>query len=331
MTIWLSPGDPHRRTGGYLYNAQIMARCGHRVVPLPGRWPAPSAADTARCSAILASLPSREPVILDGLALVGALPGLPALAARSPVVLLVHLPLSAERGTPAAEASRLSALEARAASLSHRVVATSAHAARVVSALHGCPVTAIPPGCDPMPAASPGPAGRMLCVGSVSPRKGHDTLLAACAQLMDLPWTLRCAGERGPWAETLTPALHRLGGRATLLGSLAEDAVRAEYAAADLFVLATWDETYGMALAEAASAGLPIVSTDAGAVPHTVPPGAGILVPPGDPDALAAALRAVLSSPARRDALAAAARAAPRRTWEDAAQDWRALELEMAP
>lgn len=331
MTIWLSPGDPRRRTGGYLYNAQIAARCGHRVVPLPGRWPAPDPGDIAQCSALLAALPDGELVILDGLALVGALPGLPALAARSPVVLLIHLPLSAERGTPPAEAARLHALETRAAALSHRIVATSAHAARVVSVLHDCSVTAIPPGCAPMPAASPGPEGRMLCVGSVSPRKGHDTLLAACAQLMDLSWTLRCAGERGPWAETLTPALRQLQGRATLLGSLAEEEIRAEYATADLFVLATWDETYGMALAEAAAAGLPIVSTDVGAVPHTVPTGAGILVPPGDSVALAEALRMVLSSPERRSALATAARAAPRRTWDDAARDWRALELEMAP
>jgi glycosyltransferase involved in cell wall biosynthesis len=65
-----------------------------------------------------------------------------------------------------------------------------------------------------------------------------------------------------------------------------------------------------MAFAAAVSHGLPVVGTRAGAIPETVPPGAGILVPPDDPVALAAALRAMVADPGLREAHAAAARAA---------------------
>lgn len=322
MTTWLSPGDPDRPTGGYRYNARITAALGHRVLPLPGRWPEPDPADIDRCGPLLAAIPDGEPVVLDGLALAAALPWLPALkACGCRVVLLIHLPLSAEHGLSPEVADRLSALEQRAAALADRVVATSDHAARWISALHGCPVQAIPPGCPPLPPATVTGAGRLLCVGSVTPRKGHDVLLSALARLGELDWTLRCAGEVSPWGRSLPWT-----DRTRLLGPLDTAQVHAAYAASDVFVLATWAETYGMALAEAAAAGLPIVSTTAGAVPQTVPPGAGLLVPPGDPGALADALRAVLTDPQRRGAMAYAARRAPRQTWADAATAWRTLE-----
>jgi glycosyltransferase involved in cell wall biosynthesis len=82
------------------------------------------------------------------------------------------------------------------------------------------------------------------------------------------------------------------------------------YAAADLFVLPSRFEGYGMAYAEAIAHGVPVVGTRAGAVPDTVPEGAGVLVPPDDVDALAAVLRRLIASPAERERLAAGARAA---------------------
>ena len=105
------------------------------------------------------------------------------------------------------------------------------------------------------------------------------------------------------------------------------DAVRDEYAKADLFVLPSYLEGYGMALAEAIAHGLPVVSTTAGAIPDTVPASASRLVPPGDVEALTETLRALIGDPAARAGLTIAARTAAERvsTWADAARDFEAV------
>jgi glycosyltransferase involved in cell wall biosynthesis len=90
----------------------------------------------------------------------------------------------------------------------------------------------------------------------------------------------------------------------------------------DVFVLASRFEGYGMALAEAISHGLPVVSTRAGAIPDTVPVGTGLLVAPDDAPALARALRRLISDHAERWRLAMNARAAAVQlpTWQDSAR-----------
>jgi glycosyltransferase involved in cell wall biosynthesis len=97
--------------------------------------------------------------------------------------------------------------------------------------------------------------------------------------------------------------------------------LRALYACADAFVLPSFHEGYGMALAEALAHGLPVISTSAGAIPDTVPADAGMLVPPGDGLALRAALHRVMDDADWRAQLSEGARAARRRlpTWVDSA------------
>jgi glycosyltransferase involved in cell wall biosynthesis len=92
--------------------------------------------------------------------------------------------------------------------------------------------------------------------------------------------------------------------------------------AADVFVLASRFEGYGMVLAEAIAHGLPVVSTMAGAIPDTVPAGTGLLVPPDDAAALAQALRCLINDRAERRRLAMNARAAAAQlpTWQDSAR-----------
>jgi len=172
---------------------------------------------------------------------------------------------------------------------------------------------------------------RLLCVASVTPRKGHLDLveaLAACrARNPEIPWRLLCIGslERDPGcAAAVADRIRSLGldERVRLAGEHDEAGVDRAYAESDVFVLASHHEGYGMVLAEAMAHGLPIVSTTAGAIPDTVPPGAGLLVEPGNVGALAAALERVLTGQADMDAMAASAgrAAADLPDWDAAAE-----------
>jgi glycosyltransferase involved in cell wall biosynthesis len=170
-------------------------------------------------------------------------------------------------------------------------------------------------------------AVNLLAVGSVVRRKGYDLLIEALARLTDLDWRLVIAGDCTRDRETSGAlatriVLLRLGPRMRMAGAVRHEELARLYRDADLFVLASRHEGYGMAFAEAIAHGLPVVGTKAGAIPETVPDGAGILVPPDDVAALAAALRSMIADADLRERCAAAARrAAPLLpTWEAAAQ-----------
>jgi len=112
-----------------------------------------------------------------------------------------------------------------------------------------------------------------------------------------------------------------LTGRIETTGAVSASLLATLFSKADLFVLASRFEGYGMAYAEALSFGLPVIGTTAGAIPDTVPNGAGLLVPPDDPAALAAALRSVIVDADRRRLLSEAALVAAHTlpTWQQSA------------
>jgi glycosyltransferase involved in cell wall biosynthesis len=274
-------------------------------------------------------------LVIDGLALPAFRDNLPR-----PWVALVHHPLALEAGLEAADAARLADVERRMLAAAARVIVTSPQTRRDLAAYDvvDARVGDVLPGTEPAALArgSGGPDVALLCVASLTPRKGHLVLLEALAGLRDLPWRLTCVGspERDPaMARAIGAAIerHGLSARVRLIGEQSEAGLRPFYDTADLFVLASHHEGYGMVLAEALARGLPIVATSAGAISDTVPAAAGILVPPGDPAALAAALRRMLTEPGLRRDLAAGARAARERlpSWADAAQAF-AAELELA-
>lgn len=142
----------------------------------------------------------------------------------------------------------------------------------------------------------------LLCVGTLTPRKGHALLLQALSRVRELDWRLVCIGSmtRDPattWQVVRAVTDLGLQERVRFIGEQDEAGVGFWYARADLFVLASYHEGYGMVLAEALARGLPVVATRAGAVADTVPDDAGLLVPPGDADALAEMLWRVLCEP----------------------------------
>jgi glycosyltransferase involved in cell wall biosynthesis len=281
-------------------------------------------------------LPDGQPVVIDGLALAGLTPLLPEIVARLRPIALIHHPLADETGIDADSASKLEAAEKSALALVPGVIVTSRWTRRrlVDYAVDPSRVAVVEPGIDrgPLPDRVSSSTVRLLNVATITERKGHAVLIESLARLKHLDWSLRCAGSL-ELDSRCAGALERqieqasLGDRVALLGELMPDAVRDEYAQADLFVLPSYLEGYGMALAEAIAHGLPVVSTTAGAIPDTVPASASRLVPPGDVEALTEALRALIGDPAARAGFTLAARAAAEcvSTWTAAARDFEAV------
>ena len=133
-------------------------------------------------------------------------------------------------------------------------------------------------------------------VGRLTPEKGADVLLAAVARLIDLPLAVSIVGD-GLQADRLRVEAEALGvaSRITWHGHVT-DAGRF-LRAFDLFVLSSRTEGTPIALFEAIAAGVPVVTTAVGGVPDVVTNAEAMLVPPGDPTALAAAVRRALLNP----------------------------------
>ena len=311
--------DPLRPSGGNTYDRRVCAALRDlgrevEVGEVDGGWP--WAADVGRSGLqrALDGIPDGSVVLVDGL-LASRLPEVlvPA-GARLRVVLLVHLPVGVDDVL-----ARIAERQVVAAAAS--VVTTSAWCRDwLVQEYDVAPsdVHVAHPGVDPASLSTGTPAGtNLLCVGAISPVKGQDQLLAALCDLHDLSWHCTCAGADSvdlDFADLVlkTSAEMGLAGRFVLTGALSGSALEAAYAGADLLVLPSRAETYGMVVAEALAHGLPVVATDVGGVGEAlgVVPGGelpGILVGPGDPGALTATLRRWLTDPGLREELRARA------------------------
>lgn len=332
------PGDLATPTGGFAYDRRIIAeleRLGFAVdvIDLGDGFPAPGPATRAAALAALDRVPAGAAVIIDGLAYGTFAELADRYCPARRVIALVHHPLALETGLAADAAARLRTSERIALAAARHVVTTSDATARILVADYAVPrdrITVAPPGSDRvtfrLPQDASGPV-RLLSVGTLVPRKGYDVLIAALAAVADLDWRLTIVGARDRDPATAAKieaqiAASGLTPRVTLAGAVPPERLAQIYAEADLFVLASRFEGYGMVFAEAISYGLPMIATTAGAIPETVPPGAGVLVPPDDVGALAAALRRLIADRDERARLAAAARAAAGQlpTWDDSAR-----------
>ncbi len=356
------PGPLDQRTGGYRYDARIVRELRTldwdvTVHPIEGAFPGGD--PTARSSLLtsLRTLPDRSRVVIDGLAMGGIPDPVVAHGDRLHILGLVHHPLADETGLTPAAREAFERSERTALAACRGVIATSRFTARRLAG-YEVPenrVRTVRPGTDPArPARGPGPGEppALLCVGSVTPRKGQDVLVSALERTRDLAWTCTCAGslERDPeYAGDVQALTVRAGisNRVRFTGECDDGTLEGFYDRSSLFVLPSHFEGYGMALTEALARGLPIVSTTGGAIPETVAADAAVLVDPGDVEALAGALRSLLSGPEPTPAGPAAAGAALPRlaqmasaalrsaaelpTWGEAGRDFAAAVEDLAP
>jgi glycosyltransferase involved in cell wall biosynthesis len=174
-----------------------------------------------------------------------------------------------------------------------------------------------------------------LFVGRLVPRKGVDVLLRALATpaLLDARLTIVGDGSERPRLEALATTL-RVSSRVTFTGLVAAPALDAHFRACDALALPAVDdalsgtEGLGVVLIEALSYGKPVVASDIGGIPDVVRHGeTGLLVPPGDPSALAAALASLAESPEWARTLGATGRAdvRDRFSWARIADDLTAV------
>jgi glycosyltransferase involved in cell wall biosynthesis len=335
----LVPGCLDTRTGGYEYDRRIIAGLRTRgwgvdVKELDASFPHPTADALRHAADVLRAIPDGTTVLVDGLAFGALAAQAEREASRLKMAALVHLPLAAAAGLDPDTAARLEASERRALAVAVLIVVTGKTTIDALCRYGVAPerIAIVEPGSDRAPLARGSTHGplHLLSAAAITAGKGHEILVRALEAVADRDWRLTCAGSLERDRSTVERVRTRvsaagLDDRISFVGELDAAALEACYDTADIFVLATLHETYGMAVAEALAHGLPVVSTATGAIPDLVGASdtgapAGLIVPPGDASAMAGALSRVLGDASLRAQLAQGARRVRDRlpTWDHA-------------
>jgi glycosyltransferase involved in cell wall biosynthesis len=315
--------DPARPSGGNAYDRRVcegLRSLGWSVHEhaVAGCWPRPDAASFAALARVVQRIPDGSVALLDGLVASTAPEVLVPQARRLRLVVLVHMPLGHRPADDAADDTRMR--ERAILSAAAGVVTTSAWSRRRLLGLYQLAADRVHiarPGVDAADLATgTGSGGALLCVAAVTFEKGHDVLVDALRSVSELPWHCVCVGpvERDPaFVEGIRRRARDAGldDRVHLPGPRTGADLDRTYTTADLMVLATRAETYGMVVTEALARGLPVVATEVGGLTEAMGCGAdvrpGLLVPPEDPAAFGAALRTWLTDAELRGRLRRAA------------------------
>jgi glycosyltransferase involved in cell wall biosynthesis len=300
--------DPARPSGGNVYDRRVcsdLALLGFSVHEhaVRGFWARPDASSFAALAGALEGIPDGAVVLIDGLIASTAPETLVPQARRLRLVVLVHMPLGDRPADDEARPREHAVLSAAAA-----IVTTSAWARGRLLELYALSAEHVHVAAPAVDAAdvAPGTAtgGSLLCIAAVTFDKGHDLLLDALMAIADLSWNCVCVGrlDRDPaFAQAIRRRLQEagLGERVEFTGPRTGAELDCSYAAADVMVLASRAETYGMVVAEALARGLPVIAADVGGLPEALGQGAagvrpGLLVAPDDAAALGDALRSWL-------------------------------------
>ena len=315
---FIVPGPLDTLTGGFIYDRYMVeglkaaGRLG-MVHELAGDFPRAAPYDVAAGAAVLSGLPDRVCCVIDGLALTALGQAVFQHAPRLDIVAMIHHPLADETGLSEAEQTAFFQAEKAVLTEVARIVVSSRRTAERLAdfGVHPSSVHVVEPGIAdwvrPATGLDEGPV-RILSVGTLTRRKGHDIVLRALADCRDLDWRLDIVG--GARDEAYASELAALIGelelneRVSLHGEVPEAELARFHATSGLFLSAAYHEGFGMALADAVAAGLPVLATDEGAASAVVRQAAQ-LVPAGEVLILAEALRVLLQDPDARQKLAA--------------------------
>jgi glycosyltransferase involved in cell wall biosynthesis len=317
--------DPARPSGGNIYDRRLcrgLTELGWSVHEhaVSGFWRRPDAESFAALAGVVSRIPDEAVVLLDGLVASPAADVLVPHARRLRLVVLVHMPFG--HRPPPDDGGEVRTRERAVLSAAAVLVTTSGWTRHRLLELYALPADRIhvaEPGVDAAELATGTAAGgALLCVAAVTVDKGHDVLLDALARISDLPWHCVCVGslERDrAFVEDIRGRVRQyaLDDRIEFPGARIGADLDRSYAAADVVVLASRAETYGMVVTEALARGLPVVAAEVGGLTEALGQGAdgirpGLLVPANDPEAFGAALRIWLGDAVMRGRLRRAAR-----------------------
>ncbi|MBO9705440.1 MAG: glycosyltransferase family 4 protein [Arthrobacter sp.] len=324
---FIVPGNIGHRSGGNLYNARLVEHLealGVRteVMALDGAWPPGRPEDRESLAQALRAAPL---VIVDGLVAAGAPDAIEAaVQAGTRVWVLSHMAFP-----------EIAGLEGRALAAATGVICPSSFAAAQLESLYGLDrVHVARPGTQSAEPAVGSRPPRIVCVAALLPNKSQLLLVEALARLGHLPWTTSLIGspDADPaYAARVAAAVahHGLEDRVRLAGELDGQALEDAWHVADLSVLVSERESFGMAVQESLAHGIPaIVRRGTGAEEALGAGGAGAAVDlDAGPDALAETLAAWLVDPelAARWREAALLRRATLPRWTETAETVLAL------
>jgi glycosyltransferase involved in cell wall biosynthesis len=319
---FVTVGDTSRLTGGYLYHARVFAGLreeGIEVEEIVASGASPAEQEEA-ASRLGARLDPRrfDVVVVDALARITCAPWLDGWRATRPLVAMIHELPSVAAGFGVVREQEFEEPLLRA----DRLIAVSDHGRSILRS-RGVPaerIRIVSPGFDHLPPPDPSAERsarddtpvRSLCVAQWLPRKGILDLVRAWTVRERPGATLEFIGEtdadpayaaavRAAVADAPDPSIY-------VKGPVDDATLAVVYAAADLFVLPSRYEGYGIVYAEALAHGLPIVACDVGPISELVGEEAALLVPPGDSKTLSGALDLLLQDSTLRSQMSSAAR-----------------------
>lgn len=339
---FLVPGNIRHNSGGNVYNARLTEGLQSLGIPVEvlavdGAWPDAGNDERRRLGSLLErGEPETEGksvtvTVVDGLIACGAAGELEAAAAAGcGAWILLHMPF------PDHADGERRALQAAAG-----VICSSTSAAQHVREAYGLAAKVTLPGTDSAPVAAGSEPEHIISVAALLPNKCQLLLVEALAKLQDLAWTASLVGTDGvdpAYAAEVRAAIssHGLGHRIRLTGQLVGNALTHEWNRADLSVLVSRAESFGLVVTESLAHGTPVI-VRAGTGAEEALGLAALPILPGtavdlagsesEPEILAAALRNWLSDPELRADWRTAALAARDHLpgWESAARNVAAI------